>query len=102
MHLSNGVSDKLQSEEKLLAVIRALPCKAKVELFWESTLERCSELGISGPKEHCPHKLPRQIDENRHTAAHMSAKDKESLYFNVSYLVVSMGISLLSPVQQVE
>jgi hypothetical protein len=65
---------------------------------------RCCELGIAEPKEDCPRKLPRQIDDNPQTAVHMSAKDKlrVSFYYNVSYLVLSVCIPLLSPsVQQI-
>ena len=104
MHLSKGVSDKLQSEDLdvvsgcLLAAIKVLRCEAKFESFWKSTLERCCELGIAEPKEDRPHKLPRRIDDNPHTAVHMSAKDKlrVSFYYNVSYLVLSVRIPLLS------
>ena len=109
MHLSKGISDKLQSEDldvvsgcervtDLLAAIKVLRCEAKFESFWKSTLERCCELGIAEPKEDRPHKLPRRIDDNPQTAVHMSAKDKlrVSFYYNVSYLVLSVRIPLLS------
>jgi hypothetical protein len=96
MHLSKGISDKLQSENldvvsgcerviDLPAAIKVLLCEAKFELFWKSILERCCELGITEPKEDHPHKLPRQIEDNPQTAVHMSAKDKlrVSFYYNV-------------------
>ena len=105
MHLSKGVSDKLQSEDldvvsgcervaDLLAAIKVLRCEAKFQSFWESTLERCYVLGIAEPKEHRPHKLPCRIDDNPQNAVQMSAKDnlRVSFYYNVSYLILLLGI----------
>ncbi|CAB4033500.1 zinc finger MYM-type 1-like [Paramuricea clavata] len=88
VHLSKGVSDKLTD---LLAAIKVLRCEAKFESFWKSTLERCCELGIAEPKEDCPHKLPRLIDDNPQTAVYMSAKDKlrVSFYYNVLDLMTA-------------
>ena len=71
MHLSKGVSDKLQSEDldvvsgcervaDLLAAIKVLRCEAKFESFWKSTVDKCCELGIAEPKEDRPQK---KIDE---------------------------------------
>ncbi len=108
MHLSKGVSDKLQSEDldvvsgcervaDLLAAIKVLRCEAKFDSFWKSTLDKCCELGIAEPKEDSPRKLPRRIDDNPQTAVHMSAKDKlrASFYYNVSYSVLLLRITLL-------
>ena len=61
LHLSKGVSDKLQSEgldvvsggervADLLTAIKALRCDVKFEDFWLATLERCRKIGNRGAK----------------------------------------------------
>ena len=61
LHLSKGVSDKLQSEcldvvtgcdrvADLLTAIKALRCDVKFEDFWVATLKKCAKLGIEEPK----------------------------------------------------
>ena len=99
LHLSKGVSDKLQSEgldvvtgcdrvADLLTAIKALRCDVKFEDFWVATLEKCAKLGIEEPNEKRPHKLPRRLDENPDTAVQVSVKDKFKIffYYNVSFL----------------
>ena len=101
LHLSKGVSDKLQSEgldvvsgcervADLLTAIKALRCDVKFEDFWLATLERCAKLGIEEPKEKRPlrpRKVPRRLDGNPDTAAQVSVKDKFKIFFfyNVSF-----------------
>ena len=98
LHLSKGVSDKLQSEDldvvsgcervaDLLTAVKALRCDVKFEDFWLATLERCAKLGIEEPKENRPPKVPWRLDENPDTAAQVSVKDKFNIFFfyNVSF-----------------
>jgi hypothetical protein len=97
MHVSKGVSDKLQSEDldvvngcervaDLLTTLRGLRCEKEFDAFWANSITRCHDLNIPEPKEIRPHKLPRRIDDNPDTAVQFLPKDKfrVTFYYNVS------------------
>ena len=97
MHVSKGVSDKLQSEDldvvtgcervaDLLTTLRGLRCEKEFDAFWANSLTRCHDLNIPEPKEIHPHKFPRRIDDNPDRAVQFIPKDKfrVTFYYNVS------------------
>ena len=62
MHVSKGVSDKLQSEDldvvtgcervaDLLTTLRGLRCEKEFDAFWANSITRCHDLNIPEQKK---------------------------------------------------
>ena len=118
LSLSKGVSDKLQSKtldvicgfdrvEDLLATVKTLRNDEKFEEFFNEAVAVCQEYTISGfpidadssgsPRKR---KIPKRLDENHHTVAILTGKDRfrVQFYFQVcdSLIAVDMQCSTRS------